>query len=143
MNALKILINFELSVEHLLRGHCDKRPPPLERPFDNVNVHINVLISTLDERPPILKATFLVQKGWPPKRGSTVQRLNSKYNTLVLGQAYGSSVDWAYSVAGIKYAFGIELRDSGQNGLLLHPKSIVPNGEESFEAVKKIAQFLP
>ena len=32
-----------------------ERPPPLERPLDNKNVNINVLISTSDERPPLLK----------------------------------------------------------------------------------------
>ena len=30
----------------LLRGHPDKRPPPLERPIDNVHLNINVFIST-------------------------------------------------------------------------------------------------
>ena len=48
-----------------------ERPPPLERPLDNVNLNINVLISTSDERP-LLKGQFLVQKGWPQKRGSTI-----------------------------------------------------------------------
>ena len=36
--------------EPLLRGHTDKRPPPLERPLDKVNLNINVLISTPDEK---------------------------------------------------------------------------------------------
>ena len=43
------------TVEPLLRGHPDERPTPLERPLDNVNLNINVLISTPDERPPLLK----------------------------------------------------------------------------------------
>ena len=42
-------------MEPLLRGHPDERPPPLERPLDNVNLNINVLIFTPDERPPLLK----------------------------------------------------------------------------------------
>ena len=46
------------TVEPLLRGHPDERPPPLERPLDNVNLNINVLISTPDERPPLLKGHF-------------------------------------------------------------------------------------
>ena len=46
------------TVEPLLRGHPDERPPPLERPLDNVNLYINVLISTPDERPPFLKGHF-------------------------------------------------------------------------------------
>ena len=43
------------TVEPLLRGHPDERPPPLERPLDNVNLNIYVLIFTSDERPPLLK----------------------------------------------------------------------------------------
>ena len=30
------------TVEPLLRGHPDERPPPLERPLDNVNLNIDV-----------------------------------------------------------------------------------------------------
>ena len=40
------------TVEFLWRGHLDKRPTPLERPFDYVNLNINVVISTPDESPP-------------------------------------------------------------------------------------------
>ena len=32
--------------------------PPLERPFDNINLNINVLITTPYERPPLLKGHF-------------------------------------------------------------------------------------
>ena len=32
--------------------------------------------------------------------------------------ASGSSVDWAYE-SGVKYSFGLELRDRGQRGFLL------------------------
>ena len=60
------------TVEHLLRGHPDERPPPLERPLDNVNLNIYVLISTPNKRPPLLKGHFSDAKGWPHKRGSTV-----------------------------------------------------------------------
>ena len=42
------------TVEPLFRGHPDKRPTTLERPLDNVNPNINVLISTPDEKPPFL-----------------------------------------------------------------------------------------
>ena len=34
-------------------------------------------------------------------------------------QASGSSVDWAYVNAGVKYSFGLELRDQGQTGFML------------------------
>ena len=45
------------TVEPLLRGHPDERPPPLERPLD-VNLNMNILIFTPDERPPLLKGHF-------------------------------------------------------------------------------------
>ena len=53
-------------------GHPDERPAPLETPLDNINLNINVLISTPDEKPPLLKGHFLMRKGCPHKRGSTV-----------------------------------------------------------------------
>ena len=51
------------TVEPLLRGHPYERPPPLERPLDNVNLNINVLIFTPDKRPPLLKGHFSGTKG--------------------------------------------------------------------------------
>ena len=50
-------------MQPLLRGHPDKRPTPVERPLDIVNLNINVLISTPDERPPQLKGHFSDAKG--------------------------------------------------------------------------------
>ena len=57
------------TVEPLLRGHPDERPPPLERPLDNVNLYIIVLISTPDERPPLLKGHFSDAKGVASQEG--------------------------------------------------------------------------
>ena len=51
----QVIVN---TVEPFLRGHPDERPPPLERPLDNVNLNINALISTPNERPPLLKGHF-------------------------------------------------------------------------------------
>ena len=42
-------------MESFLRDHPDERSTPLERPLDNVNLNINKLIPTLNERLPILK----------------------------------------------------------------------------------------
>ena len=50
-------------MERLLGGHPDERPPPLERPLDNANVNINVLIFNPDERSPLLKGHFSDAKG--------------------------------------------------------------------------------
>ena len=57
------------TVEPLLRGHPDERPAPLERPLDNVNININVLISTPDEKPPLLKGHFSDAKGVASQEG--------------------------------------------------------------------------
>ncbi|GIY94709.1 carboxypeptidase A1 [Caerostris extrusa] len=43
--------------------------------------------------------------------------------------AAGSSVDWAYEKARIKYSFAIELRDTGRQGFLLSNSQIIPNAE--------------
>ena len=57
------------TVEPLLRGHPDERPHRLERPIDNVNLNINVLISIPDERPPLLKGDFSDAKGVASQEG--------------------------------------------------------------------------
>ena len=57
------------TVEPLLRGHPDERPAPLERSLDNVNININVLISTPDEKPPLLKGHFSDAKGVASQEG--------------------------------------------------------------------------
>ena len=56
-------------MEPLLRGHPDERPPPLERPLDSENLNMNVLISTSDERPPLLKGHFSCAKGVASQEG--------------------------------------------------------------------------
>ena len=57
------------TVKPLLRGHPVERPTPLERPLDQVNLNINVLISTPDERPPLLKGLFPDAKGVASQEG--------------------------------------------------------------------------
>ena len=52
-----------------LRGHPEQRPAPLERSLYNVNLNINVLISTPDERSPLLKGHILWCKGGVLTRG--------------------------------------------------------------------------
>ena len=57
------------TVEPLFRGHPDERPPSLERPLDNVNLNINLLISTPVERLPLLKGHFSGTKRGSLTRG--------------------------------------------------------------------------
>jgi len=54
--------------------------------------------------------------------------------------AAGSSPDWAYEKAGIKYSFIAELRDRGDNGFILPRQFILPTAEETWEGVKTIAK---
>lgn len=48
----------------------------------------------------------------------------------VLYSSSGGADDWVKGVAGVKYAFTIELRDQGNRGFLLPAKEIQPTGEE-------------
>ncbi|XP_046563909.1 carboxypeptidase B-like [Haliotis rubra] len=60
-----------------------------------------------------------------------------KYGSIanIIYVASGSSVDWTYGVADIKYSVGVELRDTGKYGYLLPPDQIVPSGEETLAGV--------
>ena len=66
---LIVLMKSVNTVEPLVRGHLDERPPSLERTLDNVNLNINVLISTPDERPTLLKGYFSGAKGVVSQEG--------------------------------------------------------------------------
>jgi len=45
--------------------------------------------------------------------------------------ATGGALDWVLDVAGIPYTYTIELRDTGDYGVLLPPEQIIPNSERS------------
>ena len=57
------------TVEPFLRGHSDERPTPLKRPLDIVNLSKNVLISSPDKRPPLLKGHISGPKGVAKQEG--------------------------------------------------------------------------
>ncbi|GIY20000.1 carboxypeptidase A2 [Caerostris darwini] len=61
-------------------------------------------------------------------------------STNVLYKATGGADDWAYGVAGIKYSYTLELRDTGRHGFLLPSEQIVPTGEETWAGVKAMAK---
>jgi hypothetical protein len=52
----------------------------------------------------------------------------------------GGADDWAKGVAGIKYAYTVELRDDGTYGFLLPASQIVATGKETFAAIKAITR---
>ncbi|KAJ4290567.1 hypothetical protein N0V90_010784 [Kalmusia sp. IMI 367209] len=47
-------------------------------------------------------------------------------------QVSGSSVDYAYENAKVKYSMTVELRDTGNNGFVLPAAQILPSGEETW-----------
>ncbi|EFX75601.1 hypothetical protein DAPPUDRAFT_306729 [Daphnia pulex] len=49
--------------------------------------------------------------------------------------ASGSSIDWVKGAAGVKYAYTLELRDSGRYGFLLPARLILPSGKETWVAL--------
>ena len=55
---------------------------------------------------------------------------------------WGTSIDWSYARAGIKWSFAIELRDAGTHGFLLPPSQIRPSGEELTSLVGYMAGFI-
>ncbi|XP_035698290.1 carboxypeptidase A2-like [Branchiostoma floridae] len=55
------------------------------------------------------------------------------------GMAAGSSCDWAYTVAGIKYSYAIELRDMW-DGYVLPADQIRPSADEFFAGLLVVAE---
>jgi murein tripeptide amidase MpaA len=56
--------------------------------------------------------------------------------------ASGSSADYTYGECGVKYSYGVELRDTGEFGFLLPPQEIIPSGEEIFAVVVTMANYI-
>jgi len=56
--------------------------------------------------------------------------------------ASGSSVDWAYENSGIKYSFGLELRDRGQRGFMLPQSQIQPTVQETWVGLTAMARAI-
>jgi len=57
----------------------------------------------------------------------------------LLYPAAGGSHDWAKGKAEVKYSYCYELRDKGRNGFILPASQIIPTGQETFVAVKSMA----
>ena len=82
-SKIRFFINNTITLEPLLRGHPDERPTPLVRPLENVNLNINVLISTPEERSPLLKGHIPGAKGVASQEGfHCITFLNSGPSTV-------------------------------------------------------------
>ncbi|KAI0491260.1 hypothetical protein F4859DRAFT_40871 [Xylaria cf. heliscus] len=54
----------------------------------------------------------------------------------------GSAIDYFYHELGAHYSYQIKLRDTGSYGFLLPSDNIIPAGEEIFQAMKYLGDFL-
>ncbi|KAI1809786.1 hypothetical protein GGS20DRAFT_580411 [Poronia punctata] len=54
----------------------------------------------------------------------------------------GSAVDYVYHELGAHYSYQLKLRDTGSYGFLVPSTNIVPTGEEVFQAMKYLGDYL-
>lgn len=69
--------------------------------------------------------------------GGMQYRVGPAANTLY--PASGGSDDWAKGVAKMKYAYTVELRDTGRHGFILPASYIDPTAREALAAVRVFA----
>ena len=57
---------------------------------------------------------------------------------ILTDPAAGASDDWYKGVLKARFAYTIELRDTGRHGFILPPEQIIPSGEELWEAERVV-----
>ncbi|CAK9291663.1 unnamed protein product [Gordionus sp. m RMFG-2023] len=60
----------------------------------------------------------------------------------LLYKAPGNSIDWFYGALGIKYSYGIELRDKGKEGFLVSSNKVRPTCKEIFKALLALLDII-
>jgi len=63
-------------------------------------------------------------------------------SAITLYPASGGSDDWAKALLKIKYAYTIELRDTGRHGFILPALYIIPTAKEALAAVQVITNVI-
>lgn len=58
----------------------------------------------------------------------------------LLDPASGASDDWSKGVAGVKFVYTMELRDTGNYGFVAPASEIIPTADETWAGIKVIAQ---
>lgn len=75
--------------------------------------------------------------------GAVVSDENTKNEVLSrLEAGGGSAIDWFYHEMRAHFSYQIKLRDTGSYGFLLPKEEIIPSGEEMFNAMKYVGDYL-
>jgi murein tripeptide amidase MpaA len=75
---------------------------------------------------------------------NSVNNKNYKFGQIatIIYPASGSSADWVYDKLGVKFSYGVELRDEGQYGFVLPANQIIPQGEEVWASLTFTAEWM-
>ncbi|ELR17113.1 zinc carboxypeptidase superfamily protein [Acanthamoeba castellanii str. Neff] len=60
----------------------------------------------------------------------------------VIYVASGGADDWTYGARNVTWSYSVELRDTGRYGFVLPASEIVPTGQETFAAVRVMANYI-
>ncbi len=69
-----------------------------------------------------------------------IQEATLQIFILLVDPAAGASDDWYKGVLKSRFAYTVELRDTGRHGFILPPDQIKPSGEELWEAERVVFQ---
>ena len=80
------------------------------------------------------------------KQSTTRLRTQCNYHSVgffsFTDESGGSSLDFAYELCDIKYAFQFQLRDQGNWGFLLPRNQIIPAAAEFFAGITELVRFV-
>lgn len=79
--------------------------------------------------------------GNPTLPGAPAVYTSGRVCELLVGP-WGNSIDYAYDSVGVKWAFALELRDTGKDGYRLPASRIKPAGEDARRVFLYLANFV-
>lgn len=74
------------------------------------------------------------------KAGGSASVYTVGNSATTLYPSSGGSDDWAKALLKLKYAYTIELRDTGRYGFILPARYIIPTAKEALAAVEVVAE---